>query len=355
MKKFLQKLLNRKKSCVAIDVGTSEIKAAEIRAVSGFPAVSTLYKLPTPPGVFAGGLNPEVLAGALKQIAEECHLQNKTIISSIWGDKVITRHIEVPAMPAKELKKAVRWEAEKFIPVPVDDMIIEFVRLGEAEKPEAGGTKQEHLLLAAVAADLVYNFYNAFEAAGMRLSALDLQPFALWRVFGGTSKVPFFKAEGDPGREGTLAVADIGASTTHIVFIKGGQLKYTRALPAGGNVLTESLQQAFAVDFDAARKMKEETGLLNMEGEIDYLMRAGIEELVKELRRSLDFYKTRERKSPVKKLLITGGGSKLKGLAPFLSEELGLPVEPGVLKNGEGYIDPAFTVSIGLALREVVD
>lgn len=363
MENLLGNIFSKNKCCVAIDVGTASVNLAEIKMVSGIPTISMLYKLHTPPDVFTGDVNVKVLADVLKQMAAQCGLENKRVVSSIWGDKVITRHIEVPVMPAKELKKTVRWEAEKFIPVPLKDMIIEFVPLNNAKESGSGTIKQQ-LLLAAVASELVYKFHNAFEKAGITLEALDLQPFALWRLFSGDTAMPLL-ASAAAARDDVLAVADIGASTTHVVFIKRGFIKYTRALPTGGHALTEAVRRTLKVDPEVARRVKENAGLFPANGEatdgegfkveqIHNALYAGIRELVKELRLSLDFYGTREKESTVAKLILTGGESKLKGLAPFLSKELGIPVEPAIISDGKQTIDPSFSVAIGLALRKVI-
>jgi len=158
LKRFWRGFFAQKEGYVGIDVGAAHIKTTSVRISAGRPSVAALHAVPTPPGVFAGGFDGEVLAGALRQVAAECGLEGREVVSSVWGDKVITRHVNVPVMPDKELKKAVRWEAEKFIPVPVSDMIVRHVKLGEVEE---AGAKQLHLLLAAVSTDLVYQYHEA--------------------------------------------------------------------------------------------------------------------------------------------------------------------------------------------------
>lgn len=322
MLKILKKFYRKTRDSLAVDVGTSYIKIAGIKIISRVPVITTLHKLSTPAAVFSNGLDVKALAGVLKKAVKECGWENKKVVSAVWADKVITRHIKVPAMPAKELQKAVRWEAEKFIPVPLKNLIIEFLPLGDIKEAGNNSAGYQHLLLVAVYSDVVYKYHNAFEQAGLQLEALDLQALALWCLFCRDAGLINNRV---PASSNTLAVADIGASTTHIVFIKNGLFKYTRTFPAGGEVLQ------------------------------DNLLSSGVENLATELRLSLDYYRTQEKASFVEKLFLTGGKSKAEGLPGLLSRELDLPVETLALNSGNRNVDPDFALATGLALRKVID
>lgn len=411
LKRFWRGFFAKKEGYIGIDVGAAHIKTTAVRISEGRPSIAALHATPTPPGVFAGEFDGEALAGALRQVAAECGLEGREVVSSVWGDKVITRHVSIPFMPDKELEKAVRWEAEKFIPVPVSDMIIRHVKLGEVEE---AGVKQVHLLLAAVSTDLVYQYHAAFEQANLKLTALDLQSFALWRVFNGESGLfsPAYDAESLAENE-AYAVVDIGKQKTHFVIIRDAKFKYTRTFPVGislqtgapagtgeKDIYTASRDVPAAVVHEAASAGARDANVPHGAGAAALFndeFRSGLGELTRELQRSLDFYKTRDRGFPARRLIITGGGAKLQGLAQFLTGELGIPVQVGIVKcaleasgdvsppptqpgakndepaqpgetgqSGESGepgkpgshtagIDPAFAVSLGLALREIID
>lgn len=360
---LLRKLAPKKTQFAAVDIGSREIKAVEISTAGGSPVVTACGRIQTPANALGDPVDEEALVSALNELILTSGIQVKEVIATISGDRVITRHVKVPVMPERELEAAVKFEAEKFIPLSLDELIIRHINLGEIE---SGGEKKLNLLLAAVPASFVYDYYGIFVRAGLVLAAIDLQPVCLWRVFSGL--------ETSAARDGTVGIMDIGASTTQFVVVHNGALQFTRTLPVGGNLLTRSLAEHFGLDFEEAQRMKEEEGELIGSKEavdsaspgamqVDFSLRDGLSELIREIRRSLEFYAVQENAAAIERFIISGGTSKLKGFKEFFAEAMEVPVDfgnpciPG-LPGGEQEefpFDQAFAVVLGTALREVVD
>ena len=338
LKTAFRDFLPKPQRALALDLGTDSIKLAELSPRNNEFEISILHKIPNPQGLFFPEPDYEVLAKTLKHMVEEYGLENRKIISTVWGNNVITRHVEMPQMPEKELKKAVRWEAKKNIPVSVSDMLVEFVSLENRSKEN-----KQHLLVTAVSTELVYRFFEVFKKAGLRLAVLDLKPLALWRLFSAGNQFVESNREGSNSGE-TLVVADIGALSTHILFVAGKSVKYTRVLPVGGWGITEEIQQTLGIDAQAASVLKHQQGLIKAP-----------EELLKELLLSIEFYHSKVGDSKVSKVILTGGESNLIGLPETLSNELKLPVESVRFNDSVGGIDPAFSIVLGLALRRLMD
>lgn len=370
MKKIFQKLLPKKKYFVGIDIGAHQIKAAEVKIIDGVPEVVSLRGCPSPPGVWTDQLDEESLVQALKEVANP---KIKEVITCIGGERLVSRIVRLPPMSERETEAAVRFEVEKFVPTPVDQLIIRHVRLGKANgdkekspqkkifnlravnsvnaKKAAGNREVQNVLLLAVPAATIYQYYSIFSRAGLTVTAVDLQAFALWRLYG--RKAP-----------GVRAVIDIGAATSQLVMVKDGLIQFLRLLPVGGNVLTGYFVDTYGVNFPEAQQMKEEAAV-SADGDLNApagmqmgdVLRAGLQEITKELRRSLEFCSAQECLR-TEKLVLSGGTGKLKGLAGYLQEELGIPVEAGFpeiyLSEGETF-DSAFAVAVGLALREVTE
>jgi len=360
LRRWYRRLALPRVSLAGVDIGTREIRVAQVKLAGTVPEVVAIGRFPTPPGVFTNGIRSEQLAVALKQAVGSAGTQIEDVVTAIAGDKVIMRHIRLPVMPEKEVEAAIRWEAERHIPVPVEELVLRHVVLGEVAGEEA---RQLHVLLVGAPLKTVHDYYNLFQQAGLRLVAVDLQAFALWRVFAGSYKTP---------PSGTVAIMNIGATATQFVVMREGQIELVRNIMVGGDAVTEALANTYGVDFTVAQRMKEEEGeiLVALEEvaattepakvQIDFAIRAGMGDLVREIRRSLSYYQSQNREAPVDRIILCGGGAKLKGIAAFLTEELGVPADmglPGVRvqtgKPGEGY-DPSLAVAIGLALREVV-
>jgi len=366
MKNLIRKLLPQKSHFVGIDIGAHQVKAAEIKIVDGLPEVVSLRRHPAPPGVWTEQFDEESLVQVLKEVANP---QLKEVITCVGGEKVINRIVRLPRMPGKELEAAAKFEIQKFVPTPVDQLIIRHVPLedtaGDREKdpkikihiPRTGETREisgkpeegQDVLLLAVPAATVFQYYSIFSRAGLVVTAVDLKAFALWRVFGGSA-------------EGTFAIADIGENTSQLVVVRDGLIDFIRILPKGGSALTDAFMNTYGVETPEARVMKMEAAVAveNGDGEghsYSEVLHEGLLEITRELHRSLLFYTSQEN-AAAEKLIITGETSKMKALTVFLQEALGLPVETGVPQVGfAGGIafDPAFSVAIGLALREVTE
>lgn len=360
LKRWYRRLSPRRAAVAGVDIGTREIQVAKVKAAGAAPEVVALGRFPTPPDVFTDGIRLEKLAVALKQAVQSAGTEIRDVVTAIRGDKVIVRHIRMPVMPEKEVESAIRWEAERHIPVPLEELVLRHVTLGEVATDEA---KQLNIMLVAAPLKTVHEYYNLFQQAGLRIVAIDLHALALWRVFAGSYKVP---------PAGTVAIVNIGGDATQFVVLRDGRIDVTRTMAVGGDAVTEALARTYGVEFQTAQRMKEEEGELIAETsevaaaaepakmQVDSTLRAGLGELAREIRRSLSWYQTQNRERPIERIVLCGGGAKLRGLPAFLTEELGLPADmglPGVRVHTaspeDGY-DPSFAVAIGLALREVM-
>ena len=363
MKKLFHKILPKKNHFMGIDIGTCEIKAAEVKIIDGFPEVVALRRCPASPGVWTDELDEESLVMALQEIASP---NLKEVITCIGGENLVSRLTRLPRMSDKELEAAARFEIEKFVPIPADQLIIRYVRLDPEEEkerngpkikrfmPRSGETKEnsdhheegQNILLLAAPAAIIYQYHSIFSRAGMVVRAIDLKAFALWRLFGRTE-------------EDCTAIVDIGSKTSQLLLVKDGLIKFNRLLPAGGEILTGYISENFGISLQEARQMMEEAAVtLDDQGDfkasrISNALQEVLPEITRELERSLDY--CRQENMTAKKLVLSGGTSKLTGLTDYLEDVFELPVVVGIppVEFSESLTyDPAYAVAIGLALRE---
>jgi len=364
MFKIIEKILPKKNYFVGIDIGTHNTKIAEINIADGFPKVASLRISTSPSDVWTDRLDEEGFVLELQNITQD---KIKEVITCIGGDMVINRIQRLPQLPDKEMETAVRLEIEKIVRTPVDQLITRYICLDhvgapqakppgiklfasrKAQKKQIENSKEEvhNYLLLAVPAATVYQYYGIFSRAGLMVTAFDLQAFALWRLFG-------------RGTSGATALADIGAKTSHLVIMQDGIIRFIRSLPVGSNNITNHLMNTYGVDFsEASKAVKEAAAAVKDSQDISLkkdFIQEGFLEIIKELRRSFEFYSSLE-KIKVEKLILSGGTSNTKNLPVFLQKELDIPVEIGFpdidFKEGQAY-NPVFAVAIGLALREVI-
>jgi type IV pilus assembly protein PilM len=343
MKGFFQRYLPKKSHFIGVDVGTYSVKVAVVQIIDDVPEVISLKSVPAPEGVWTDHLDEESLVGILQELQNP---ELKEVITCIGGEKTVIRIVRLPQMSDKELETAIRFEVEKFVPVPIDQLIIRHVRLGDTV---AGDELFENVLLLVVPAATIYQYYGIFARAGLTVTAIDFQAFALWRLFGREI-------------EGTVAILDIGAGTSQLVIVKDGVILFVRRLPVGGNILTQLLMDALGVDFAEAQQMQEMARVTpkhnqNSPGgiQLEFVLRDGLMEIYRELQRSLEFFATRG-EIRVERLLLSGGISRLKWITTYLSDALEMPVQigfPDIDMSAGVTFDPAFSVAVGLALREI--
>ncbi|WP_073235995.1 type IV pilus assembly protein PilM [Desulforamulus putei] len=359
MKKLLQKLLSRQQPCLtAIDIGSHTTKVMEIKRRKGLPYITALGSMPTPPLRDGVKLDEEELARVISRLVETAGVTGTEVITAISGSKVITRQIRVPVMPDAELQKTAWAEAKKHIPLPIEDLTVRYVKLGEES---VDGMTHINLMLIAVPTALVEQVYHIFMMAGLKIRAVDLQAFALWRLFGKDQRA----ATLDKGNAEAVAVLEIGAGNSQLVIIKGGEIKFVRVMAAGGNAVIEAIAGHYRISGEEARQLTEETTTsFPARLQLDFYLRQGIDTLAREVERSLDFYCSQPGSVPVNNILLAGGTAKLTGLADYLTERWGIVTEIKIPDCWNNYIlndqqealfeyDPAYAVALGLLMGEV--
>jgi len=255
-------------------------------------------------------------------------------------------------MAKEELDSGIRFEAERYIPYPIEDACFAYEVINE----DAGNNEMEVMIVAAQR-QLIESHVQCLKLAGIQPLAVDVQPFALVRALGLT-KTQHNK---------TMAVLDIGAGTSDLVIYRSGSPRFTRIIPIAGNRLTQAVANEFKKSVQEAEKLKIKLGnplteeASTDEARVSKAISPVLDELIVEVRRSLDYYRLQQRGDEVDQIVICGGGARLKGCETYFTRELGMRVTKGNPLNlltvdpSDELFDtaPVLSVGIGLALREV--
>ena len=372
-----------KEKTVGVDIGSRFIKIvqAEPGRTPGSWQVVKAAVGPTPPDSVREGIvvDQPAVAAALRALMSGEGIEANSAVAAISGASVIVRHIKLPRMAESVLRKSIRFEAAKHISSSVDDSMIEFEITGAVP----GEDDKMSVMLVAAPNDMVESRLLTLAQAGLEPVALDIEAFALQRALVDLSPTR-------PGEGTTLALLDIGATTTDVNIVTNGLFALTRNIPIAGDSFTQALK-AFApgADWNALEMMKAEvdmTSLLQPDGDPDSaslarVMQPALDELLREVRRSTNYYQsqladpansilpagtTSQTSGPVSKIVITGGSTKMKGLEAYMAARLGVPVEvwnpfenpsldtsrlaPGTLEENH----PFLVTGIGLALKELL-
>lgn len=388
MSSFINRLLQSRPAAIGVEIGTSAIKVVALRAGSP-PSLQHAVMIPTPIGSMRDGLvvEPQAVANELKNLLAEHRITTRYAVTAVPNQSAVTRNIMVPKMERKDLQEAIKWEAEKYIPYPIDDVSLDYDLLDDpATVPENG---QMEVVVAAAPTEAVARQVEVLRLAGLEPTVIDLKSFAALRALRGNLLGEHLTKSTLTGtrytESGEVAlVIEIGASSSVINLVRGERVLLTRNIGVAADDFTTALQKAFDLDFSAAEDIKlgyatattpteDEEDLLNFDMSREHysparvfeVVRPVLGDLITEIRRSLEFYRVQSGDVVIDRTFLSGGGAKMRGLSAAISDALGFRVEvasPWLTVQTDqagvdtGYLQsnaPEFTVPLGLALRGV--
>ena len=349
---------------IGLDIGTNLIKVVELSESSdgkiklvniGREEISTEN---------AEELEPEkkleVTKSAIKRLFAARDFKSKKVAVSLAGDEIVIRYVKFPHMSKEELKSAIKYEAEQYIPFNIDEVVLDFQILGEET---VGTEKKLDCILIAVKEIAVSKMIKLVESVGLEPSVIDCDVFAIQNAY----ETNYGVKENE-----TVALINIGAKITSLNIFEDGITRFTRDIPFGGNIFTKDISREFKIDFISSEKLKRESAEIIIESEEVELTRIPDKEdksfkvyesiisdankLVAEVRRSFDFYEAQTKKRIVSKVFLSGGGSMIKNLDKFFTEKLKVAVEyhdPFIKAGDKVDVAPIFTVGFGLAIRGI--
>jgi len=236
---------------IGLNIGNATICAAEVRAAGGRHEVVTMGVVPTPEGTVMGGsiADPEAVGLAVKELIASMGARSKQCISSVAGNSsLVVRVIDVPRMSPKELDEMMKFELERHIPFQANEVILDYKPI---HRPNEDPTSPNmEILLAAAQEEMINAHVGTVEKAGLAPRSIDIEPLAAARVLVGLMGGP----------DETVALLNIGSSASEISVIRDGMLAFTRAVPIGGDQITQAIQEMFQVTRPEAERIKQEVG-----------------------------------------------------------------------------------------------
>jgi type IV pilus assembly protein PilM len=343
---------------VGLDIGSSGVRAAELSLGKGPATLERFGQVALPPGAVRDGevVDGDVVAAAIRMLWTQAKFRSKKVVVGVANQKVVVRQVDLPWLPAKELRASLQFQVQDFIPMPVEQAILDFHPLEEFTGENGG--RMLRVLLVAAAREMVGSAVHAVEKAGLQPAMVDLTSFAVMRSLVGGSGLASLEAE---------ALVDVGASVTNIVVHQGGVPRFVRILLMGGADITDAVAERLGIPMDQAESFKQSAGLALVAGTgVDHPANRAIEQtggaFVEEVRGSLDYYLSQPGAVRVGRVVLSGGGSRLGGLVERLSAATRLPVEvarpmsalrlgkTGLTDEQLAYVEPMVAVPVGLAM-----
>ena len=346
-------LLNRNKQAVGLDIGSSCLKAAELRPArkGGFELVSLGIEELSPDCIVDGVIISKLpVSDAISRIFTQQSIKNGRVTTSISGHSVIVKKIALPVQSDEDLAESIRWEAEQYIPFDISDVNLDYQVLGEN-----AGTGNLDILLVAVKKDKVTDYTSVIKMAGKTPVLIDVDAFALQNAY---------EANYEPAGQNTVALLDIGARTMTINIVSGTDFLFTRDVGVGGHQYTEFLQKEFNLSYSQAQALKHGEPVESIDpAEARHVIDSVTEILCLEIQKTYDFFKSTTTVDRIDRMIVSGGAAHTPGLIETLSQKFDIPTEKFNAFKKIGFdpkrfsssmiVDraPDLAIAIGLALR----
>lgn len=340
---------------VGLDIGSSSIKVAQLKKKKNRYIVHSFGMKPIPLDCIVDRhiMDTGAVTEAIKQLFGERKIKNKEVAISISGRSVIIKTIEIPLFHPDELEGHVMWEAEQYIPYDLNDVEMDYQVL--RRKPTEG---LMDLLLVAAKKDEIENYMSAAQEAGLKVTVIDIDSFAMQNAFEVNYPELFNK---------TVALVDVGASLTRLNIVNEGVTLFIRDITGGGQELTEEIRKELSISYEEAEAYK--VGASSPASadvvpvEVNEILARGVDSIAAEIQRSIDFYLATVEEAHLDYIFV-GGGS---GHCPFLRDAIkkrfnvqvelinsfrSVQVDPSKFDPAQlAAVSGAAVVSIGLAMR----
>jgi type IV pilus assembly protein PilM len=348
--------LGKSKTVVGLDIGSSAVKAVELKTVGKSFKVVAFATEPVPPDSIVDGaiIDGAAVADAIRRLFENKAFKTKDVAASLSGNAVIVKKISLPVMTEAELSESIYWEAEQYIPFDIQDVNLDYQILDSGTGPDAKGTME--VLLVAAKKEKIADYTGVISQAGRVPIIVDVDAFALQNAY----EVNYGL---DP--EQVVMLLNAGASAININIVTHDQSVFTRDISVGGNAYTEAVQKELNLPFDSAEQLKKG---LPVEGvstdDVKPILHAMTETVLVEIQKTFDFFKATATSDRIDRIVVSGGASRVDGFAQALQERFNTTVEAfdpfrkiefDAQKLGIADAEnlaPTAAVAVGLALRK---
>jgi type IV pilus assembly protein PilM len=349
-------VFSKKDNLVGLDIGSRSIKATEISESKRGRELKRFGITEIPHGAIEDGTinDPESLAESIRQLFKAYNIKERNVAISIGGYSVIVKKIAVQTMDEAQLQETIHFEAEQYIPFDISDVNLDFQILGENET----NPNQMNVFLVAAKKEMVNDYVNLANLAGLNPCIVDVEAFALQNTF---------EANYDTG-DVNIALIDIGASKTSLNILKGNNSVFMRDVSLGCMQINQKVISLIDCSYDEAEQLKfgGDSNRLSAD-DLKGIISSVVADWCTEIRRALDFFYSTYPDDQIKRIILSGGGANVADFRDLLAVEASAEVETiNPFKNiyvDDDQFDPEFikqispqaAITAGLAIRRVND
>lgn len=337
-------LFSSNESYLGIDIGSSSVKVVELKKIRGKTTLLTYG--------FSENHNdldqaePKEIAAIINKICAQANVLGRQAVSALPTFSVFSSIINLTGVSKKDLPSAINWEAKKVIPLPPEEMILDWKKV--ESQTDKNNTK---ILLTGAPRTLVKKYIEIFQNAKINLLSLETETFALIRSLLGNDK-------------STVMLVEIGAKTTSFTIIEQSIPILNRSIDIGGRTITKTLSHSLNIGLERAEQFKYDMGVGSTDAAANAIPKTiteSISPIVNEIKYALNLFQNKSG-NKVDKIILSGGSALLVNFTNYLSKILDINVVAGNPWSKISYpldlkplldeIAPRLAIAIGLALRE---
>src|SRR3989344_2128870 len=358
--------LDLKTEAFGLDISDLSLKIAQLKKEKKSLVLASFGEESIPPGVIKNGeiknekLLAEIIKGSLKKASGEA-IKTKYVVASLPEEKAYLQVIQLPSMPEEDLRSAIVFAAENYIPLPIDQVYLDYQVISRLDHFD--------VLLAALPKTTVDPYLSCLEAAGLSVKALEIESLSIARALVGRDFL-----------DRSLLIIDLGSTRTSFIVFAGGSVRFTSSIPVSSSHFTKIIAKAMNITEVEAEELKIKYGLeekvkvkivedgkteLEREkGQIFEALVPALVDLIQQIKKHLNYYREHAShehlaggEKGVSRILFCGGGGNLQRLAELLSLALKIPVKLGdpwknILVKGQAQ-SLGYATVLGLALRGI--
>lgn len=333
-----------------LDIGSRFVKAIQLKQRgSGFELVAYGACPSNGKGLLSDSESDlNALSEIVKKLTKESRMRTRNVAVAVPQDQVYTRMITVPKLVEEELTSALRWEAEQFVPIPLEEATLAHQVVGQINED---GKDKMRVLLVACPNRIVDKMIKVLQAADLNPVAIESEIFSVARSLAPVSSEP-------------AMVVDLGARATDLAFVENGQVAFVYSIATAGEALTRAVATELGMEETQAEEYKKAYGVdsQQLEGKVSGAIDPILANIVKEMEKAIRFYVSGTSKT-VKRVLLSGGTAALPEVANILAQKLNVEIQIGnpfsqVVKSDSGISVPDeqvffYSVAVGLAMKEI--
>lgn len=342
------------KGKLGIDIGTASIKVVELENKNNRFTLKNygLFEMKSDKNVPSGEQSilklpdSEIIWG-IKEVLSKSKISGRDVVASIPAFSTFATVIEMPYLSEDELAKAIPFEARKYVPIPLEEVVLDWSIIGVKGE---GARPTVEIFLAAVPKDETVRYQSIMSGAGLNLKALELENSALIRALLGNDLAP-------------TAIVNIGGRSTSIVIISKGYERLSHNYEVGGFEITKSVARSLNVGLEKADELKKRLGLKQTdENIVDEAMSSLVDMMAFETRKTMNSYENSNGEK-VARVLLVGGVVNMPNFLNYFKQKLGQEVfagnalarviHPQGLAPVANELSSTFAVAIGLAMRDI--